>query len=223
MTRSALMILSLLCLASIDSYAAGARPAVRTAQTSATTARIDTAKIVEGARTEVKKQTIYIQEYIVLKYPGGDVPDKTGVCSDLVVRAFRNAGVDLQKEIHEDRVAHPEAYPTKIWKNKKPDRNIDHRRCQNLVAWFGRFTRKLPIELDHDSLEQNWRAGDVVFFVHERQTYPWHIAVISDRRASDGMPLILHGFPPYWSETYRLDSLGPIHSHWRMDNAPKKK
>lgn len=220
MTRSALLTISFFCLISINAPAAQKHSA-RVDQTS-TSLRIDPQKIVAGARAEVKKQTLYIQEYIVLKYPGGDVPEKTGVCSDLVVRAFRNAGVDLQKELHEDRVAHPAAYPTKIWDRKKADRNIDHRRCQNLVAWFGRFTRKLPIELDKNSIEKNWRAGDVVFFVHERQTYPWHIAIISDRKDADGMRLIIHGYPPFWSETYRLDSLGPIHSHWRMENAPQK-
>src|SRR2546426_1119074 len=97
--------------------------------------------ILEGARKEAARETPYIMNYEVIPYPSGDVKDGTGVCTDLVVRAFRNAGVDLQKLLHEDRAAHSEAYPRQIWDEKKPDKNIDHRRCQNLVTWFKRFTQ----------------------------------------------------------------------------------
>lgn len=185
--------------------------------TSPTLARIDAGKILAGARAEAQRHTLYLEQYRVLNYPGGDVPAGTGVCTDLVIRAFRNAGVDIQKELHEDRVAHPGAYPTQIWDNKKADKNIDHRRCQNMAAWFGRFATKLPIDTDMDSLQKNWRAGDVVFYVREGQTYPWHVAIVSDKKASDGMPLIVDGYPPCTSESHRLDEFKPIHSHWRME------
>ncbi|MCE5231429.1 DUF1287 domain-containing protein [bacterium] len=209
-----------ICAAALATAAHAA--AVGNARTSATAARIEASAIVRAARGEVARHVLYVEEYHVMKYPGGDVPSQTGVCTDLVVRAFRAVGVDLQQELHEDRVANPRAYPIKIWDNKKPDRNIDHRRCQNLAVWFSRFARRLPIEVDAGSIEKNWRAGDVVFFVHQGQTHPWHVAIVSDKKAADGVPLILHGYPPYWSETYRLDALGPIHSHWRMENKPAR-
>ena len=105
-------------------------------------------RILGGARAEAARATPYIMEYHVLAYPGGDVPQGTGVCTDLVVRAFRSAGIDLQKLLHEDRVAHPEAYPTHIWDDKRADANIDHRRCQNLDVWFLRHARSLPTATD---------------------------------------------------------------------------
>lgn len=178
------------------------------------------AGILEGARREAKAETRYVEEYHVLKYPGGDVPEGTGVCTDLVIRAFRNAGVDLQKELHEDRKAHPELYPTKIWAHKKPDRNIDHRRCQNLVVWFRRFTRSLSTAIDPRSLATEWKAGDVVFYVRPGASHPWHVAIVSDQRDPDGMPRILDAFPPATSESHRLDTFAPVHSHFRLVKKP---
>ena len=125
--------------------------------------------------------------YEVLAYPGGDVPAGTGVCTDLVVRAFRHAGLDLQRLLHEDRVAHPEAYPTRLWDVKRADANIDHRRCQNLAVWFRRHTRSLPIATDPAHREQ-WRGGDVVFYIHPGADHPWHVAIVSDRQPPAACP-----------------------------------
>ena len=173
-------------------------------------------KILAGARREAALKTRYVEEYHVLQYPGGDVPAGTGVCTDLIVRALRNAGVDLQQALHEDRVAHPEAYPTQIWSDKKADASIDHRRCQNLAVWFKRHARSLPTALDEQTLQREWQAGDVVFFVRPGQSHPWHVAIVSDRHCGDAMPLIIDGFPPATSETHRLDEFQPIHSHFRL-------
>lgn len=177
--------------------------------------------ILEGARAEARLRTPYIMEYRTMKYPGGDVPPDTGVCTDLVVRAFRHAGYDLQSLLHEDRVAHPEAYPTRIWNNKQPDKNIDHRRCQNLAVWFRQFTQSLTTET-HGKVGKEWQAGDVVFFVRSGKEHPWHVAIISDKHDDDGMPLVIDSFPPNTSETHRLDAFGPIHSHFRLKPELKK-
>lgn len=168
-----------------------------------------------GARAEVAKQTVYVENYEVMEYPGGDVKEG-GVCTDLIVRAFRRAGVDLQKLVHEDRVAHADAYPTKLWDMKKPDKNIDHRRCQNMVVWFKRNARSLTTLIDAAN-QKEWAGGDVVFFVHEGSSHPWHVAIISDKRAPDGVPLVIHSFPPRTSEGERVDRFGPIHSHFRLE------
>jgi uncharacterized protein YijF (DUF1287 family) len=173
------------------------------------------AHILEGARAEVANETRYENAYHVIDYPGGDVPADSGVCTDLVIRAVRHAGIDLQRLLHEDRVAHPDAYPTHIWDYKKPDRNIDHRRCQNLVAWFERYADSLTISTDRGALH-SWQPGDIVFYVRETARYPWHVALVSDRRAFDGMPLIIDGYPPKTEEVRRLDELAPIHSHFRL-------
>lgn len=177
------------------------------------------AKVLEGARREAAKETPYIMEYKVIDYPGGEVPEGTGVCTDLVVRAFRHAGIDLQKEVHTDMKARPAAYP-KIWDNKNIDRNIDHRRCPNLVAWFKKHGESLPTALDEATLQKHCQPGDVVFYVREGATHPWHVGIVSDRKADDGMPLIVDSFPPHTSESHRLDAFAPVHSHFRVTKLP---
>ena len=99
----------------------------------------------------------YDPAYVKLDYPNGDVPKETGVCADVIVRAFRAAGIDLQKELHEDMTASFAKYPKK-WRARKPDRNIDHRRVPNLMTWFNRKGKELPIT----QTDQDYQPGDVV-------------------------------------------------------------
>jgi uncharacterized protein len=102
----------------------------------------------------------YDPSYVKLDYPNGDVPLETGVCADVVVRAFRKAGIDLQKELHEDMRGHFAKYPKK-WGAKKPDRNIDHRRVPNLATWFDRQGKSLPVTRN----AADYLPGDVVSWV----------------------------------------------------------
>lgn len=87
------------------------------------------------AKLQIGVTTSYHPGYQKLDYPGGDVPKDRGVCTDVVVRAFRELGIDLQKLVHEDMTKNFANYP-KNWGLKKPDRNIDHRRVPNLVTFF---------------------------------------------------------------------------------------
>jgi uncharacterized protein len=113
--------------------------------------------IIDGAIEQVGKTTSYDPSYQELDYPNGDVPIETGVCSDVIVRAFRKAGIDLQKDVHEDMQANFSAYPTK-WGLKSPDSNIDHRRVPNLDTFFTRMGKSLPT----DSGSDNFLPGDIV-------------------------------------------------------------
>lgn len=79
----------------------------------------------------------YDPSYFSITYPNGDVPKNKGVCTDVVIRTYRKANIDLQKEVHEDMVKHFNLYP-KTWGLKKPDTNIDHRRVLNLMTFFNR-------------------------------------------------------------------------------------
>src|SRR5688572_14935823 len=88
-------------------------------------------KVIESAVLQTKTTTGYTQEYFVIPYPNGDVPIETGACTDVVIRSFRSAGVDLQKEVHQDMSANFASYPKK-WGLAKTDTNIDHRRVPNL-------------------------------------------------------------------------------------------
>ena len=101
-------------------------------------------QLVEAAIEQTKVTTGYDPAYVGIAYPGGDVPPETGVCSDVVVRAFRKTGIDLQKELHEDMARAWSAYPRK-WGASRPDSNIDHRRVLNLTTWFDRQKKALPV------------------------------------------------------------------------------
>ena len=114
-------------------------------------------KMLDGAIAQAGVTTSYDPSYVALTYPGGDVPEQTGVCSDVVVRAFRKAGIDLQKEIHEDMKAARSDYPTK-WGSNSLDANIDHRRVLNLIAYFRRQGKSLPITYT----ATDYQPGDIV-------------------------------------------------------------
>lgn len=91
--------------------------------------------------------------------PGGDVPSDTGVCTDEIIRSYRAVGVDLQKEIHEDMVRNFSAYPDqKRWRLSHPDSNIDHRRVPNLMVFFARKGKSLPIT----NRASDYAPGDLV-------------------------------------------------------------
>src|SRR5438874_143830 len=113
--------------------------------------------IIDGAIDQVGKTMSYDPSYQKLDYPNGDVPIETGVCSDVIVRAFRNAGIDLQKDVHEDMKANFSAYPTK-WGLKSPDSNIDHRRVPNLMTYFARKEKSLTSVAG----SENFLPGDIV-------------------------------------------------------------
>jgi len=101
--------------------------------------------------------TGYDPSYVKIDYPAGDVANETGVCSDVVVRAFRKAGIDLQKEVHEDMARAWSEYPKK-WGAGGPDSNIDHRRVLNLMTYFNRQGKSVPISNNRD----DYLPGDVV-------------------------------------------------------------
>jgi len=142
-------------------------------------------RIVAAARQQIGVTKEYDPSYTALDYPGGDVPIHTGVCSDVIVRAIRKAGIDLQKEVHEDMREHFSVYPQK-WGLKKPDRNIDHRRVPNLKRYFERHQIAM-----HEKLKmiESYRPGDIVAW--DLGNGVLHIGIVSDR-ATGRTPLIIH-------------------------------
>src|SRR5262245_57632670 len=113
--------------------------------------------IIDGAINQIGRTTSYDPSYQKLDYPNGDVPIETGVCSDVIVRAFRKAGVDLQKTVHEDMQSNFSSYPTR-WGLKSPDANIDHRRVPNLMTYFARKGKSVATTAG----SENFLPGDVV-------------------------------------------------------------
>lgn len=114
-------------------------------------------RVVEAAIEQTQHTFYYDPAYVRLEYPGGDVPLERGVCSDVVVRAFRKGDVDLQKEVHEDMMRNFSAYPKK-WGLTKVDANIDHRRVPNLMTYFGRKKKALSLS----TRAEDYLPGDVV-------------------------------------------------------------
>lgn len=148
------------------------------------TSEID--RLVEAARAQVGVTSGYDPAYVRIPYPGGDVPLDRGVCSDVLIRAFRAVDVDLQVKVHEDMSANFSAYPT-LWGLRQPDSNIDHRRVPNLETWLKRRSMALPL----GESAADFRPGDVVSWRLENGQP--HIGLVSDQRSADGTrPLLIH-------------------------------
>jgi len=113
--------------------------------------------IIDGATEQVGKTTTYDPSYQKIDYPNGDVAIETGVCSDVIVRAFRKAAIDLQKDVHEDMKGNFSAYPTK-WGLSGTDANIDHRRVPNLQTYFTRKGKSIAT----DGGSETFLPGDIV-------------------------------------------------------------
>lgn len=143
---------------------------------------LDAQQMVADARGQIGKTLHYDPAYTQLSYPMGDVPIVKGVCTDVVIRALRLQGIDLQKTIHEDMRAHFKSYPQK-WGLKGPDKNIDHRRVPNIQTWMKRQ--------GYQVLDQQYLAGDVVTWDLGRGLV--HICIVSDRQSTlNKTPLIIH-------------------------------
>lgn len=137
------------------------------------------------ARRQIGVTVSYDPAYVQLAYPGGDVPMDRGVCTDVVIRALRRLGLDLQKAVHEDMAANFAAYP-KNWGLKRPDKNIDHRRVPNLRTYFTRQGWALPVTNN----PQDYLPGDLVT-CNVAPALP-HIFIVSDVKTPSGAPLIIH-------------------------------
>lgn len=143
--------------------------------------------VIESASDQTRVTTEYTQQYFSLSYPNGDPPSNTGACTDVVIRAFRKAGVDLQKEVHEDMKANFSVYPQK-WNLTKPDTNIDHRRVPNLQKFFDRRGKSLRVTND----PAQYLPGDVVSWDLDGKGLI-HIGVVSNRyNPQTNRHLIIH-------------------------------
>jgi len=143
-------------------------------------------RLSAAAMEQTSKPVIYNGAYRIIPYPNGDVPAHIGVCTDVVIRAYRRLGIDLQKEVHEEMLAHFSAFP-KNWGLLAPDSNIDHRRVPNLQTFLSRRGAKLAVTTDAD----DYKAGDLVTWI-VGGSLP-HIGIVVNRRSADGKrPMIVH-------------------------------
>ena len=143
------------------------------------------AALVAAAKSQVGVTLRYDPSYARLAYPNGDVPLERGVCTDVIVRAYRKLGADLQALVHEDMRRNWNLYP-KTFGLKAPDRNIDHRRVPNLRVFLQRHGQSLTPGSD----ARAFLPGDVVTWRLPGNLT--HIGIVSDQRSARGVPLIIH-------------------------------
>ena len=164
--------------------------------------------IVVAARERTQSDVRYDPKYVVLSYPGGDVPLDTGVCTDVIIRTYRNAfGFDFQKAVHEDMKRNFSAYP-QSWGLKRADKNIDHRRVPNLEAYLKRQGASLSITKN----PEDYQPGDIVSW-RLGGRLP-HIGIISDKKSEWGTPLVIHNIGAGPVEDDLLFNTD-IHGHFR--------
>jgi len=143
-------------------------------------------RLADSTFTLTKQVVRYDPTYFRLNYPNGDVPSDRGVCTDVVIRAYRKFGIDLQKEVHEDMKAHFAKYP-KIWGLSRPDKNIDHRRVPNLMTFFTRHGVVKQIT----AVAKDYLPGDIVCW--NLGGTVTHIGIVSKKKSADGQRyLIVH-------------------------------
>jgi uncharacterized protein YijF (DUF1287 family) len=176
----------------------------------------DALDLLIGAKKAALNRAAYTEGYRRLPFPGGDMPRRIGVCTDVVIRALRNAGHDLQALVHRDIRRAPRAYRGVV---RKPDASIDHRRVRTLLPFFGRHWRRLPA--DPDGRAEPLVPGDVVFLNTMGDAAPDHIGVVSDRLGPSGRPLIINN----WTVGHRtaemdLLSFVPITHRFRLPARP---
>ncbi|MHC9539743.1 MAG: DUF1287 domain-containing protein [Vulcanimicrobiota bacterium] len=127
-------------------------------------------------------------------YKGGPPPKGRGACTDVLYYALLEAGLNLQNALDDDKRKYPSLY------SDSRDRNIDYRRCPNLVVWFKGYTKTLTTVVNKSSLPQ-WKPGDIVIWTFSKNgIIADHCGIISDKKSSKGIPLVIHNFPPMSKE-----------------------
>lgn len=143
-------------------------------------------KILAGAKIQAREGAMYTVGYFKIGYPNGDLPRDQGVCTDVVIRSLRRAGFDLQKLIHEDMKTRFKTYPRR---EKRPDSNIDHRRCPNQIWFFKTYGKTLTTTVKSQTLSQ-WKPGDIVYWKLDNGLD--HTGIVSDRLNAKGEPYVIH-------------------------------
>jgi len=142
-------------------------------------------RLSDAAMELTRQRVVYDPSYTSIGYPNGDVAPDRGVCTDVIIRAYRKLGIDLQKEVHEDMVDHFDKYP-KNWGLPRPDTNIDHRRVPNLMVFFSRHGTVLPKTRN----AVDYRPGDLVCW--DLGHGVTHIGLVVNKKSPQGTPLIVH-------------------------------
>lgn len=144
--------------------------------------------LVASALERTRHAVVYDGAYHSIDYPGGDVPEEIGVCTDVIIRSYRKLGIDLQALVHEDMSKNFSKYPSqRIWGLTQPDTNIDHRRVPNLQVFFARKGITLPVT----RRGSDYQSGELVTWMLPGNLP--HIGIVTDKRhQTSGNPMIVH-------------------------------
>lgn len=145
----------------------------------------DYAMLANAAKAQIGVTLIYDGSYRRIAFPNGDVPPERGVCTDVVIRAYRALGIDLQRLVHDDIKRAWRTYPN-LWGMRGPDPNIDHRRVPNLATFFSRHGEAFAVVAD----ASRFRAGDIVTW--RLPAGVPHIGIVAAERTGEGVPLVIH-------------------------------
>ena len=158
----------------------------------------DPLDVLLGGKKVVLDAAPYGGGYIQIDYPGGDIPRDKGVCTDVIIRAGRNAGFDLQAALQRDLREARRAYPMV----KRPNASIDHRRVKTILPYFERHWDRRKAELD--AADDPLRPGDVVFFdTFPSKPGPDHIGIVSDTPGPSGKPMVINS----WTDGFRTSEM----------------
>lgn len=171
--------------------------------------------LVSAAKAQIGVTLQYDGRYEQLAYPGGDVPLERGVCTDVLIRAYRKLGIDLQQLVHQDMSSAWNAYPH-LWRLQAPDSNIDHRRVPNLQTYFTRHGGALAVSLD----PRAYLPGDIVTWTVPPKFA--HIGIVSGEKSKDGVPLVIHNIGAGTQLEDRLFAW-PLTGHYRFARAAAKR
>ena len=207
MKLSPRLLLLVCCGLLITFRVIGQSPVPRVDAAAAEAPKASALGLVQAGLDQIGKTLIYDAAYVTLTYPNGDVPIERGVCCDVVIRALRAGGVDLQKLIHEDMAKNFSAYP-KLWGLSKTDKNIDHRRVPNMAKFFTRQGKSLPVTKE----AKDYKPGD--FVVCSLPNELIHIMLVSTKLTDAGVPYIIHNIGAGAREEDRLFEF-KIEGHFR--------
>lgn len=158
--------------------------------------------LAAAAREQLDDFVIYTDKYYNISYPMGDLPILYGVCTDVIVRAFRAVGYDLQQLVQETH-------------SGAGDKNIDHRRVDTLRKFFAKYGDDLPIT----EFAEDYKPGDIVSYYRPQNRHSrTHIAIVSDEIGPSGRPMIIHnrGWGPQQEDALFVDQ---ITGHYRFTGA----
>ena len=152
-----------------------------------TTAQTFAHKLAEASLQRTQSVVTYDGSYYAIAYPNGDIPKQLGVCTDVIIRAYRALDIDLQQLVHQDIKQNFNQYPSnRIWGLTRPDTNIDHRRVPNLRAFFKRHGKVLTTEQD----PEQYQLGDIVTWRLDNNLP--HIGIIATAATLNSLPLVVH-------------------------------